>query len=68
MTGRLNEVYPKIGQNATTPDRVDFQKINTSALTVPTATKATVTGAITGAGFLAIKINDNDYNLMIVLD
>jgi len=71
--GRLNAVYPKIGANASTPTRVDFNRINDAATTIPTAVKSTVTTAITGAGFIAINF-ENDAgtvtpaNLVICLD
>ena len=65
---RLNKFYPFIGDDATTPTKVDMGNINSGALTTPTATKSTVTTAITGAGFIAITINGNNRNLMIVLD
>jgi len=65
---KLNAVYPKIGSDTDTPTKVDFGDINSAALTTPTATKAIVTGAIAGAGFLAITINGANRNLLIVLD
>ena len=65
---RLNAVYPKIGDDATTPTRVDFGNINSAALTTPTATKATATAAITGCGFIAITIGSSNENLLTTLD
>jgi len=65
---RLNAVYPKIGDNATTPTRVDFGSINSGALTTPTITAAQVTAVLAGAGYLKITINGANRNLITCLD
>lgn len=64
----LNKLYPFIGDDATTPTRVSMNKINSAALTTPTAVKATATSAIAGAGFIAITINGSNFNLITTLD
>ena len=65
---RLNAIYPKIGDDATTPTKLDFGNINSGTLTTPTAVKATATSAIAGVGFVAITINGSDFNLLTTLD
>jgi len=65
---RLNKVYPFIGDNATTPEKVDFGNINAAALTTPTATKASVDAITVGMGFLEITINGLNRNLLMSLD
>lgn len=65
---RLNKVYPFIGDDATTPAKVDFGNINSASLTAPTATKSTATTAITGCGFIEITINGVNRNILMTLD
>ncbi len=65
---RLNAVYPKIGDDATIPTKVDFGNINAAALTTPTATVATTDAIIVGMGFLEVTINGANRNLLMVLD
>ena len=65
---RLNKFYPFIGDDATTPVKVDMGNINAAALTTPTATISTATTAITGCGFIEVTINGVNRNILMVLD
>lgn len=65
---RLNKLYPFIGDDATTPTRVDFGNINAGALTTPTATVSSATAVTAGLGIIQITINGNNRNLLTVLD
>ncbi len=65
---RLNAVYPKIGDDATTPVKVDFGNINAGALTTPTQTIATVDAIAPGMGYLEVTINGVNRNLLMCLD
>jgi len=65
---RLNKLYPFIGDDATTPTKVDFGNINAASLTTPTATNASVTAVTAGMGFLEITINGLNRNLLMSLD
>jgi len=65
---RLNKVYPFIGDDATTPAKVDFGNINAAALTTPTATIASTQAITAGMGFLEITINGVNRNLLMSLD
>jgi len=65
---RLTKFYAFIGEDGTTPAKVDMGNINAAALTTPTQTVATMDAIAPGIGLIEVTINGVNRNILMVLD